>query len=104
MQQTMTVAHLSVLPCRLQFARLPVQMSREKVLRELAWVELLSDETFAMLLNGVKERIVKPGDYLVRQGEYDEYLYLVLEFASGIIVSLHDGTQAARCLSRQLEP
>ena len=83
---------------KLQLAVMNTELSKEKVLREVPWMSRLSEDTFAILVEAAKEKIYPQDSYLVRQGESDDSVYLVVR---GIVQIVEE---YGACLLSQIRP
>lgn len=83
---------------KLQLARPVTQLSKEGVLREVPWVAELSGEMFAMLVSEGREAVFAKGSYLVRQGEVDDAVYLLVRGIVQIVQEHTDGTEGVVAL------
>jgi len=63
------VAQVETQMRKLQLAKLVFDLSKEKVLSEVPWMQELTAESFNILVDAAQERHFLKGDYLVRQGD-----------------------------------
>ena len=63
------VSQVEIQMRKLQLAHMPLDFSKEKVLREVSWMQELTAESFAVLVEAAQEHTYTTGEYLVRQGD-----------------------------------
>eukprot|EP00966_Prymnesium_polylepis_P038977 904710-Prymnesium_polylepis.1 len=80
------------MPCSHSHASLP-PTDRLQVLREVPWMAKLAKPTFAILVEAAKEKLYKQGEYLVRQGDLDDSVYLVVRGIVQIVEEYADGSE-----------
>ena len=80
------VAQVETQMRKLQLAKLSFDLSKEKVLSEVPWMQELTEESFQIIVGAAQERVYNKGEYLVRQGDVpageSESVFLV---ARGIV-------------------
>ncbi len=96
---------------KLQLARMPLDLSKEKVLSEVKWIHDLkkdADEVFQMLVYASSEIQYKVGEYVVKQGELpiaddSHCVYLIARGIVDIIEDFErpDGTKEEKVVARR---
>ena len=92
-QANMMIAQVETQMRKLQLARMDTDLSKEKVLREVPWMAKLSAETFAILVEAAKEKVYAQGSYLVKQGESDDSVYLVVRGIVEVVEEYAEGSE-----------